>query len=282
MAGQQLTLTSPLMQPVSHNGQLYFTSQYFHQQYLANSPHRGKYAHHHHFLKVLRAIEAYESYVQNRDIIELSWQQVKSSRNPILVSTLEPLFVDRGYQKLYLLNATAQVALSHHLDDEISKEMSVAANTFVAKQAARRSADLIPDELATRKLSARLDAAKLLGAPLHIAQQEAVKAVLTDTGVDFRPLLRAAPAQDAIAAADKMLEPTDLARELGWGENKGATMNKALGQLGWQVKKIGGGWEATPAGKQHCADHAWTSGQGAKSGYNLKWRLDDVRQALGV
>jgi hypothetical protein len=33
-----------------------------------------------------------------------------------------------------LLNATAQVALSHHLDDLRSQQMSVAANALVARQ----------------------------------------------------------------------------------------------------------------------------------------------------
>lgn len=52
--------------------------------------------------------------------------------------------------------------------------------------------------------------------------------------------------------------------------------------LGWQVKKIGGGWEATPTGKPHCADHAWNGEHSTKTGYNLKWRVSAVRQALGA
>lgn len=74
-----------------------------------------------------------------------------------------------------------------------------------------------------------------------------------------------------------------LAATLGWGDNPrihGAAMNRRLEELGWQMKRIGGGWEATSAGKPHCGTHAWT--EKGKSGYNLKWRLDAVRQALGA
>jgi len=44
----------PLMQPVVYNGQEYFTSQYFHAAYLANSPHGGKYRRLDSFIKILR------------------------------------------------------------------------------------------------------------------------------------------------------------------------------------------------------------------------------------
>jgi glutathione S-transferase len=45
------------------------------------------------------------------------WEQVTSSLPPDLRQALEPVFRRRGYQELYLLTATAQAALSHHLDD---------------------------------------------------------------------------------------------------------------------------------------------------------------------
>lgn len=277
------TPDNPLMQPVQYDGQEYFTSQYFWQQYLENSPYGGKYRQHSDFLRVIRGIETYLEYLARADIVELAWHQVKSSSKHDLLSALTPAFEARGYQKLYLLNATAQVALSHHLDDEISKQMSVATNTTVARQATRKPLEAhTPLELATRDMSAWLDAGKLFGAPLHIVQQEGVKLIATTHGVDFRPLLLAAPAQDNIRDEERMLEPTDLANEFGWGSSKrdGMAMNNRLEALGWQVKKIGGGWEATPLGKPHSAPHAWT--EHGKTGYNLKWRVAAVRQALGM
>lgn len=271
----QLTASSPLMQPVSYNGQTYYTSQYFHQQYLANSPHGGKYREHSAFLKALRSIEAYPLYLEQGDIVERAYPQGKSL-NPIWIQ----LYKSTGYQPLTLLNATAQVALSHHLDDAISQQISVAANTMVAKQAARRTTEILPGERAERELAAFLGAGKLLGAPLYLVQQEAVKAVLVATGVDFRPLLKGAPAQDQISAADIMLEPTELAKELGL--SNGRAMNLALEALGFQVKAIGGGWGPTPAGAPLCAVHAWASDHGTKTGVNLKWRASAVREALAT
>jgi hypothetical protein len=277
------------MQPVTHNGQEYFTSQYFHAQYLANSQHGGKFKQHKNFLQALRNIEAYQLYVEQGNIVELRYSQENSlaenfsqsnSQGDSRAEKWSPLFKSIAYNPLTLMDATAQIALSHHLDDEISKQMSVAANTMVAKQASRKGIPR-PTELAKLIMGDVLDAARMLGTVEHIAQQEAVKLALKETGVDYRPLLKAAPAQDAIPADQRMLEPTDLAKEFGWGENKGAAMNRALAALGWQIKKIGGGWEATPAGKTHCVEnHAWTSDHGTKSGYNIKWNVEAVRQAL--
>jgi len=67
----------------------------------------------------------------------LTWADIKSTKSegtPNRLS-LQPLFQATSYNPLTLLNATAQVAMSHHLDDELSKQLSVAANTLVARQA---------------------------------------------------------------------------------------------------------------------------------------------------
>ena len=57
---------SPLMRPIEYQGQTYFTSRYFHQQYRANSyPQRqGKYTRHKDFLRVLRTIPLYADYLR--------------------------------------------------------------------------------------------------------------------------------------------------------------------------------------------------------------------------
>lgn len=121
---------SPLMQPVHYHGQDYFTSQYFHAQYLANSPHGGKYRQHRHFLQALRLIDAYAMYCANLDIVELVWNDVKSG-----TYNLSSLFKTTSYNPITLLNATAQVALSHHLDDLASQALSVAVNRQAARKA---------------------------------------------------------------------------------------------------------------------------------------------------
>lgn len=277
-----LLASSPLMQPVAYQGQTYFTSQYFHQQYLANSPHGGKYRRHDNFLQSVRTIPTYPDLIQGEHIVELEWKRVSASKDVLteIFSYFKSLFQLTGYRPLTLLDSVAQAELFHHLEDEASRAAAMAINTSVARQAVRKTS--LPHSTDTAKviIGNVLDIAAMLGTSLHIAQQEAVKLAAKETGLDFRPLLQAAPAQNAIPIEERMLEPTDLAKEFGWGENQGRRMNGAIARLGWQVKNIGGGWEATPAGAPHCLIHAWTVEQGTKSGYNLKWNVAAVRAAL--
>lgn len=62
MSITSVSTVSPLMQAVEYQGQTYFTSRYFHQRYITNSAIAGKYRQHHNFLRVLRAVEAYQAY----------------------------------------------------------------------------------------------------------------------------------------------------------------------------------------------------------------------------
>lgn len=128
-----------LMQPVMWEGQEYFTSQYFHRQYRESSGMAGKYEQHRNFTRLIRQIEAYDIYIEQGDIVELTWNHYKSLKNngnSLLDSlkTLEAMFLATSYNPLMLINKTGQIALTHHLDDELSKQMSVAANTMVARQ----------------------------------------------------------------------------------------------------------------------------------------------------
>ena len=282
----QLVPQSPLMQPVEYQGQTYYTSQYFHAQYVANSHQQAKvkYKWHQDFVRVLKAIEAYDTYVSHGDVIELRWiaKRHQGAKDPAYlqqINALEPLFRLVGFQTMYLLNATAQVALSHHLDDALSQQVSVAANTTVARQMTRKvTGALLPEEVAARKLEALRDIGRQLRTPEHIVQQEAVKMIQESTGVNLRPFLLAAPAQHQIPSDEKMLEPNDLAKEVGLPS--GYRINLALEQLGWQVKKIGGGWEPTPIGMPYAALHAWTGEHSTKTGYNWKWNILAVSREL--
>jgi len=121
---------------VTWEGQEYYTSQYFHRQYVEQHPQGGKYRHHRHFLHLLRSIESYHIYVEKGDIVELDWEHVRARKSELTSNwgCYQSLFRCSGYQPLTFLNATAQLALSHHLDDEISQQISVAANTTVARQ----------------------------------------------------------------------------------------------------------------------------------------------------
>jgi phage regulator Rha-like protein len=137
--------------------------------------------------------------------------------------------------------------------------------------------DLLIDKerTALELLKNRLNAATLFNVPEHIAQQEATKLILTETGVDYTPLMLAAPAQDDIATQDEMLEPTDLAKRLGI--RNAIKMNLILEHLGLQTK-VRDTWLPTLEGEDLCIKHAWS--KGTKSGYNLKWRVTAINAML--
>ncbi len=131
------------------------------------------------------------------------------------------------------------------------------------------------EQTAVSVMQSRLSAAALLKVPGHIGEQEAVKAVRSLVGVDYEPLLLAAPAQQNIPDEDEMLEPEDLARRIGLKD--GRIANERLRDAGLQVKS-NGKWVPTERGRGLCVRHAWT--KGSKTGYNLKWRVSAVRKLI--
>lgn len=71
------------------------------------------------------SLRVFHGLVKNAgNVVELRYSQADSIKQGLL-----QLFKLTGYKPLILLDATAQIALSHHLDDEVSKQMSVAVNT---------------------------------------------------------------------------------------------------------------------------------------------------------
>ena len=133
----------------------------------------------------------------------------------------------------------------------------------------------LPDTDAGVALVAWMQAANLLGVPTHYGQIESVKAVNSRYGVDFAPLLIHSPAMNAIADADELLEPTELAAR--FGVKSGKEMNCLLRDAGLQVRDHGQ-WIPTADGVSLCVKHAWSSG--GKSGYNLKWRVAAIRERM--
>lgn len=274
----------PLMQPILWNGKEYRTSHYLHRDYRANSPHGGKYQRHDSFIRLLKGLEAIALYQEQGDFVMLIYDKTMFRRSTELVEHnnnkgLYDAFRAVSFKTLYLVNATIQVALSHHLDDEENKRLSVVANTATARQLSGKGT--LPTELAERTIRAMLNIARLLGSPEHIALEEAIKQALLDTGVNLQPLLMAAPVMDDIPASETMLEPTDLAEELrlGTGQTGAIIMNRFLGQIGWQTRlRSGLPWTLTPAGEPQASRHAWM--KNGKSGYNFKWNVEAVRNEL--
>jgi hypothetical protein len=271
-----LTTLSPLMQPVFWQEHEYFTSQYFHQKYIqqkAEEGEPGKLQRHDNFRRKIHNIESYARLLAGAHIVELPWEAVKTGPTHIL-SRLKPLFESTGYYPLLLLDATAQIELTHHLDDELSKEIAYRHSHNATTP--RKPGASLPEETAIRIAEAYGQLGQFFGIPEHIIQQEAVKQIEVRTGVNLRAMLLAAPAQKNIAPEDMMLEPTELA--VRFGLPSAYVLNRHLEVIGWQVKRIGGGWEPTPNGAPHATTHAWTSAHGTKSGYNLLWKCEAVRQ----
>lgn len=134
---------------------------------------------------------------------------------------------------------------------------------------------LTPHDLATRQLKNELEVAALFECPTHIGQQEAVKRVRKDTGIDFSNYLKSAPAQQKILQHEVMLEPTELGVQLNLGS--GRATNLVLESLGLQ-RRVNHTWVPTDRGEVLSHQHAWTSGD--KSGYNLKWNVNKVKELL--
>lgn len=131
------------------------------------------------------------------------------------------------------------------------------------------------DEQAVNKLECTLKAGDLLKAPLHIVQQEAVKEVRKQTGIDYTPLLVHADAQQSIKSEEMMMEPTQLASELNF--KSANEVNKWLSKLGLQTK-VNKRWEPTDEGQEYCFIHSWNTKN--KSGYNLKWNVSKLQTLL--
>ena len=140
---------------------------------------------------------------------------------------------------------------------------------------AKTPAPLPSPAQAAEVIEADLHIANLLGVPIHLAQSEAVKHARLSTGYDVSHLLQYAPAQSSIPDNDIMLEPTELARELNY--SSAIAMNKALANAGLQVRNFDK-WQAIGFGAKISAVHHWS--KGGKTGYNLKWNVAKVRQAL--
>jgi hypothetical protein len=158
-------ISNPLMQPVQYMGQTYFTGQYFHQMYRNNSDTNGKYKQFQHFARLIRSIETYQNYVDAGDIVELTKE--KASPDSGLASDTETQNLRLAFKATYgkpimLINATAQVALTHHLDDEVSKNASVNANRQTVT-GQRALTALQQAKTAPALLSAFIEAGKALG-----------------------------------------------------------------------------------------------------------------------
>lgn len=227
---------NPLMLPIQYNGQVYITSQRLHAEYKNNDG--SKYRQLKDFNRLIRSIEAYQNYVDNKDIVELTWQEVKGTS-----AEFAPVFESTGYKPLMLINATMQLALSHHLDDEISKTISVAINTQAA-EAAKQS--LISP---SKEFKAALMVAKLIGFKGNQAVMAANRAVVKVTGTN---LLEVLDAELKAETKQILLTATDIGVKLGMSAIKVNALLEVEGFMqsfrGADNKLI---WQLTDKGKNY-------------------------------
>lgn len=254
------SISNPLMQPIQYNGVTYYTGQYFHQMYRNNSDMNGKYKQTGTFLRLVRSIPTYDKYIRDGDIVEIEWKDVKDSTDADLASVKE-LFKSNNYNPIMLINATAQVALTHHLDDEVSKKASVAVNKNAVEQISQpRISDV---KKAPLMLKGFIEAGAILGTDSAMAKAVAVKQVRNATGIDYEPLLIGNDVKEA------PVTPTEIGKLIGdWS---GRRVNKALETAGLQIKNDSGEWEATEEGKKYASFEPYAARSSEHSGYRWMW-----------
>lgn len=232
-----LETQNPLMLPIQFEEQVYFTSHYFHSQYKNNAG--EKYTQLKNFNALIRSIETYQDYVSRKDIVELTWQEAKNSTD----FNFKPVYESTAYKPIMLINATAQLALSHHLDDAISKTISVEVNSKASTKAP--SAKLLFSES-----KALIDLAKLFGLEGNQAVLSASKAAKKMYGYSPLELLEV---ELISPVKEKTLTPTEIGLQLGG--LSGQKINKLLEELGYQTNFRDSHenivWSPTEKGKSH-------------------------------
>lgn len=217
-------INNVLMQPIQWDGQVYFTSHYFHQQYRTNTGiDGGKYAELKNFNKLIRGIEAYQRYLDRADIVELTRDEAGSK--------LEPAFKATFGKPIMLINATAQVALTHHLDDEISKQVSVSVNAKAAQQVSESQPRL---QDVAKNHRARLQLARMVGLKGPEAVLAANDWTRREEGVDVLGGLGikslTCSNQSQVATATELGEEAGVP---GNGRSKAQYLNLLLWDLGY-------------------------------------------------
>lgn len=264
-------MKSPLMLPIQYEGQIYFTSQYFHSQYKANAG--EKYSQLKDFNRLIRSIEAYPNYIEKGDIVELNWQVAKQ----ITSADFAPVFESISYNPIMLINATAQVALTHHLDDEISKQVSVSVNTNATKEKTPsiENKSAVQLKLIASEYKAALAIAKLLGLDGNQAKISAGTLVRNTYGVDILAGLQLELKAESL---ERVITPTEIGKMLGLTAVK---TNQLLEERGLQVSYVSTNgsklWRPTETGMQFAVliDSAKRHSDGSMI-QQLKWKSDVI------
>ncbi len=256
------TLNNPLMQPIQYNGQTYFTGQYFHQMYRNNSDTDGKYKRTGDFIRLIRSIETYQNYVKVGDIVELTKDKANPESGPASEADAKIALAFKATfgKPIMLINATAQVALTHHLDDEVSKNASVNVNRNAANSDQRVLARDI--KAAKEAIGLICEFGKMVGTEPQMINVLAADQVTKMTGIDVTPLL----ANNHVE--ENPMTPSELGKQLGISGRK---MNIELESHGFQAKNDDGDWVPTEKGEQYCTVNPYKAPKSDHTGYRILW-----------
>ncbi|WP_085210823.1 hypothetical protein [Methylomagnum ishizawai] len=173
-----------------------------------------------------------------------------------------------------LISATFQAELIHHLDDELSKQMAVAASEQTAKQARLGKASL-KDTIAAISMIGKI-VAEVPGVKPAMVAAATLACIAENTGLALDTMRQTLPAE-APEAVGK-LNASQIGKELGISA---IAANRRLALLGFQRKPEGGDWELTEAGTTHGEAIPFT--RNGHAGYQILWNqsvIEVLREAV--
>jgi hypothetical protein len=264
---QNISKQNPLMMPVHYADEVFFTSQYFHKMYRQNSGDNCKYTQLASFNRLIRSIETYDDYIERGDIVELQWKDYKNQTDTYFVSVIE-LLKSNNYNPVMLINATAQVALTHHLDDEISKKASISINDKTANRIEnnqQQSLSLsIKEQIEAIQSIGTWMLSTVIGVKSEIVAAATLSTIDQTTGIPTEQFRLALPSVDSKSIGS--LNATKVGAEFGIDAK---AVNILLESLGLQKKCASGGWELTEKGIQY--GEAKPFSRNGHSSYQVLW-----------
>jgi len=142
---QDIGPSDPRMQLVSWRGKPYYTSYANHQWYLQNSQSaegKAKFRRHADFIRKIKKIESFPLFVERGDIVIVLPDILSANADFALaneIKQLRDIFRVLSHPIIYLIGASFQLELAHHLDDTVSKETAYRHSTSTAQAQALTS-----------------------------------------------------------------------------------------------------------------------------------------------
>lgn len=261
----ELTKENPLMQVITLNGKEYITSHHLHAVYKGNTG--KKYKELHNFNRLIRSIETYQEYVNSGDIVEITSKRSIKDLNLPSSETQNVIvaYKSNNYAQVTFISKAIQVALSHHLDDELSKRVSVKVNKDAADKVTSKPSIVN----ASKEFAAAMRIVKLMGIKGDEAVQAANTMTFKITGINIVDefLSDHAEALPSEKLTERYLTVTEVGAEIG---ATAAEVNLLLEKCGFQ-KRIGKVWVPTDHGRNFCKVFDYKASSGSVL-QHLRWK----------